>query len=372
MALLLFLMGIWGWSFRGGGRPPIFQYHPNTLHSPLYTLGPTISPDLFDIPPVDSDAIKTVCSNTNWNNSVVFTCVHSFGGVGNVRNSILNCVRYAISAGAGLVLPELQIRDSKEIYMVSDTLAGMDYLFDTEHFIKSLALSCTGLKIYDTLQDAIKSHKGSHGSPSISLLPESLAGWIPSSGMQHPEQWGETFHDWLDDYLWPGTKGLKVIELERSFLNYPVYSDGTQFAHAFGNILKFRADARRLATQVLLNMSTNFPHHTSISDPIVKNAFLGAHLRTEEDAKMAWGPLSDQYTWQYATYDRQVPAYLAQAERENLSLVYVASGDSTEVSKFSADAAERGMKMVTKYDFLNEDEKRELADLVWDQHALVS
>lgn len=68
--------------------------------------------DLFKIPLVNEESIKSVCRTTQWNESLVFTCNESFGGVGNIRNSLLLCVRFAMQAGAALVLPQILIRDT--------------------------------------------------------------------------------------------------------------------------------------------------------------------------------------------------------------------------------------------------------------------
>lgn len=68
--------------------------------------------DLFKIPLLNDHAIKSVCRTTQWNESLVFTCNESFGGIGNIRNSLLLCVRFAMQAGAALVLPQILIRDT--------------------------------------------------------------------------------------------------------------------------------------------------------------------------------------------------------------------------------------------------------------------
>lgn len=77
--------------------------------------------DAFDFPPIESESIKAVCAATKWdakkNVQVVFTCDNSNGDIGDVRNSILNCVRYAMLAGGSLVIPRLFTR------IDSDTMA---------------------------------------------------------------------------------------------------------------------------------------------------------------------------------------------------------------------------------------------------------
>ena len=48
--------------------------------------------------PFDNSALAALCSSKKWMPGLIFKCEAS-GVVGNVRNIILNCVRYAIEAG---------------------------------------------------------------------------------------------------------------------------------------------------------------------------------------------------------------------------------------------------------------------------------
>lgn len=49
--------------------------------------------------PFDNHAIRDLCANKNWTEGLIAVCRAPQGGVGNVRNVFLNCVRYAIEAG---------------------------------------------------------------------------------------------------------------------------------------------------------------------------------------------------------------------------------------------------------------------------------
>lgn len=49
--------------------------------------------------PFDNNAIKSLCASKNWTEGLITTCGTPQGGVSNVRNVFLNCVRYAIEAG---------------------------------------------------------------------------------------------------------------------------------------------------------------------------------------------------------------------------------------------------------------------------------
>lgn len=58
--------------------------------------------------PWDSKPIQKLCARTKWEEGLTFVCEAPQGGVGNVRNVFLNCVRYAIQAGgsSSIVFPK--------------------------------------------------------------------------------------------------------------------------------------------------------------------------------------------------------------------------------------------------------------------------
>lgn len=49
--------------------------------------------------PFDPVPIQEVCANKTWNDNLTIVCGAPQGGIGNVRNVFLTCVRYAIEAG---------------------------------------------------------------------------------------------------------------------------------------------------------------------------------------------------------------------------------------------------------------------------------
>ena len=54
--------------------------------------------------PFDQRPLHGICAGTKWRPGLIFECKPSYGGVGNVRNTILTCVRYAIEAGGWFLL----------------------------------------------------------------------------------------------------------------------------------------------------------------------------------------------------------------------------------------------------------------------------
>ena len=321
--------------------------------------------DVFDFPAVDSEAIKSICGETQWNSSVIFTCDNSVGGIGNIRNSILNCVRYAISAGGSLVVPQIIVRDAADIARIrTGERTSMDYMFDVPHFMQSLHLSCPGLRLYPKTEDIPNRPDAKN---LIALLPESIVDAIPKTGLRNPEQWRGTFYTWLEQFQ--SSDELKIVELGRSYLQYPIHSDGEAFATTFGSILKFRSDVRVLATTTLraLGDKFNLGFKGNLDEPVLKNSYFGAHLRTEKDAKEGW-PGGD---WKYSRYDTQSALYLEQASKSNTSVIYVSSGDLNEIHTFSKDAESIRMPVTSKSDLLSGKDKAELEAMAWDQQGLV-
>ncbi|KAL5346681.1 hypothetical protein ACLOAV_008388 [Pseudogymnoascus australis] len=91
----------------------------------------------------------------------------------------------------------------------------------------------------------------------IRLLPESLEEKVPPTGLSHPEKLRKSFDALLGQHVGPAPEGTMIINLQRSYLTYPIYSDGENFALAFGNLVKFCADTRILATKTLIALPPN-------------------------------------------------------------------------------------------------------------------
>lgn len=49
--------------------------------------------------PFNDKPLRDLCMSKSWQPGLVFKCDDAFGGVGNIRNIILTCIRYAIEAG---------------------------------------------------------------------------------------------------------------------------------------------------------------------------------------------------------------------------------------------------------------------------------
>ncbi|KAL2060238.1 hypothetical protein VTL71DRAFT_9633 [Oculimacula yallundae] len=371
------LVAIWLWLAMGEDR--------RLPKSIAWAIGRPISTpenDVFDHPVLDSWELREVCSSTKWNSSLIFTCDDIRGGVGKVRNSILNCVRFAISAGGGLVLPNIALRDVEVVAAVESQAfpeedriekrhgpgrRGMEYMFDKNHFVDSLMKSCPELVLVRHLDQTSSNRRRS-------LLPESLFTNIPATGLEDPGEWPQRLGMWIDKYMAkePALEPV-IIDLEQSFLHYPIYSDGSSLAHTFGDILKFRPDVRQLATTVLKGIAHSHDpedntetQNFDVSSPIINPSFMGVHLGTEN-------PLAERHEVDvtYSHYQAQAAAYIEQATTSKIPLMYVASGNLPEVHKLVKEAKKWNIEVTHKEDLLHGKQADALAKLRYDQKALI-
>lgn len=99
--------------------------------------------------------LRRACSEVSeWVEGLVWTCDNNWGGIGNVRNFILTCIRYAIEAGVtGLVLPTIGKRSDDDIadYMSGKESQPFSYMFDEDNFRQAMGDNCPQITIYDSL-----------------------------------------------------------------------------------------------------------------------------------------------------------------------------------------------------------------------------
>ena len=331
--------------------------------------------------------LARVCSeNKRWTPGLVFICDNNSGGIGNIRNFILTCLRYAIEAGAtGLALPTIQSRSAAKLadLFVGDQLP-FDYFFDEAHFRRGLAEACPQITVYGAdLADVpgldAEKPQGRRVGP-IQITPNHFGrrgGCDVRDLNRHSARFGERFHA----FLWEqdesqqqqqrlGPTGVSKPRLVRMNWgvqwNWPVLQDGPEFAASFGGLLRFRDDILSLGEKTADAMQK-----LAASPGRDGRGFVGMHLRTESDALGTW-----------PSFENQTAAYLARVAGLDPSpprYAYLATGNATEAAKLAAQAeAQQGLRVVTKHELLrlsNDGEAgellRQLDALSWDQQALV-
>jgi len=240
-------------------------------------------------------------------------------------------------------------------------------MFDQNHFITMLNSACPQIQIIphrDDLADIPSVAK------SAELTPKNLGTEFKVFRvMNFAPKWRGLFEEWLPKFGAP--EGFSVekpllVSIRAPIFEFPTNYDTPEFIATFGRILRFHEDVRRLAAIVLYAMDKKYnlnidPAATGIPAP---EKFYGAHLRTAADATKAG----------FAPYEDQAAAYLSDATKHKLSVIYLASGSVPDIERFTNTAAGDRISVTTKRTLLSSSPEyanalEEMDALSWDQQA---
>ncbi|KAK6530254.1 hypothetical protein TWF694_003617 [Orbilia ellipsospora] len=310
----------------------------------------------------DFKGLGELCKSAKSQHHVYLTCRHNVGGLMNVRNMILNCVRYAIEAGAyGLIFPQLEARDPVEIVLVkTGQYKRMEFLFDEGWFRKVLEENCPQMKLFDHIDDVPRS--GYATMPDVltiqTLMGQPLGGANGNLRNKKPHEFRSRFDAWLKtNKRRPSPSVPTIVRLdERTLFSFAPTLDPPAVMNNFGFLLDFRLDLSGLANIIVDRLRED-----------VKKAggseYLALHLRREADVAV------QKEKW--ATFDELANKSLSVAAADNINLLYVASGDIESVDELKVKAAKSGVRVVDKHDMLSEHEKEFLNTFAFDQQAIV-
>lgn len=323
--------------------------------------------------------LARVCAETSaWTPGLVFVCDNNSGGIGNIRNFILTCLRYAIEAGAtGVTMPTIQTRSQDKLAeLFMGERLPFSYFFDEEHFRRSFGNACPEISIYDApddipgfkRDDEQQEQKGPARQPWDMITPNNFGqrgGCDQRDLNRHAGLFGPRFRDWLGQRqeklgLPPVTaRSPRLIRFNWGVQwTFPVYRDGPEFVATFGALLRFRADILELGMAAAAAME-RLAYGSG-------GSFIGMHLRTENDALSGW-----------PSFEEQSRAYLTRAARLSPipKFAYLATGNTSEAAKLSSLAAAEELTVLTKHELLASPDnialKKRLDGLSWDQQALV-
>lgn len=354
---------------------PFRPSRPNDLIGMTNSLeiAPPSSPALLSIHDYDFNGpyvgwpLERVCNESKPIPGLVYICDNNSGGIGNIRNFILTCIRYGIEAGAtGIILPRIQRRSEADLANIFTTgFQEFDYFFDEEHFRYAMGTYCPQMAIYDEVTEIPNS---AQKKDLTEFYPKELNadtdGCDGRGVNRHLDHYRVRHDHWVNKTAghWPSEEHPVTVRFKwATFFEWPIFRDGPEFAATFGDLLRIRKDVQALAAQVMAEMSRFVgidpdPQQQSFNAP-----FLGAHLRTESDALGFW-----------PNFDEQSDGYIEQAKIRNLKHAYLACGNSTDGHRFAEKAWKQLQVNVTsKLDLLKGDDLRRLTELSWDQQALV-
>ncbi|CAK7225861.1 hypothetical protein SCUCBS95973_006005 [Sporothrix curviconia] len=325
--------------------------------------------------PFISWPLARLCRETRWTPGIVFACNNNSGGIGNIRNFVLTCVRYAIAAGAtGLVLPQIETRSEHDLAHLFGGRKPFAHFFDTAHFRASLQEACPFLRVYDSIE-AIPHLIEPRAEP---LHPKALGlrgGCDERDLNRHTDRFRDEFDAMVTqsaaEFALPAVAELHPRLLQPIWgvqWEWPVAKDGPALTNTFGGLLRFQRDILELGQEMAAAMmrkttaeSESKQERKPKHEPKPK-LFAGVHLRTESDALPFWPP--------FATQTRE---FLRSLTLKKLLAVYLATGNATEASRFRERAEEQGVRVWTKDDLVRDQPvlQQRLRALTWDQQALV-
>lgn len=319
----------------------------------LYRGDPQVLNDDF---PDDLGPLTELCRRTEWVPDRVWQCEHAKGGLSNVYNMVLACIRLAIEAGAtALILPKIWVRSTSEpIVLITGNLsdiADLSYLFDVQHFRFTLGDACPRMKIFASKNDITHMPEDPHAFPLRSTDLGGVIDWRRNLdyalGQLGTEDAGGGHTHKMYDY----------ILLTRTLFKWPIWEDSVAFGNNFKSILHFRQDARGIAAAVLAQMNRTF----SGNDGSFR--YFGVHLRTGADLGPEWDPMGFEVQYTY---------YIQQASAANVSVIYLGSGVPKDTKLFAERAwNEYGIKATTKHKMLSPKDLKILNAMSSDQQACV-
>ncbi|KAH8762613.1 hypothetical protein F5883DRAFT_118585 [Diaporthe sp. PMI_573] len=343
--------------------------------------------------------LARLCAGRDWHpddKALILTCAPIPGGVGEVKNGLLHCIRFAIEIGAQLVLPRITRRSPADISNLHGEQQAkgqpLDYMFSSEHLVTSLHTHCPQMRVHRSLDDLYDKPSLLKPVPvSMGMLTDNMAvlNGTHTSILANPQNLTRRFADLYERELPLERRHYPVrVDLQETIFTWPVHYDGEAFRRDFGRLLRVREDIRLLAASGLWELGRRFgipldPRRGIGHNPAQdKNPrFVGAHLRTEKDVAPPpahgddSGPPPDRPF--FPGYNAQATWFLEHlgASEGPGRVVYLATGlqaEDADVRRFTAKAAELGTTVVTKRDILAPAEVAVLNNrLTWDQRSLV-
>ncbi|KAF7927974.1 hypothetical protein BELL_0715g00020 [Botrytis elliptica] len=296
--------------------------------------------------PFDDSTLVEVCDNTEWREGLIFQCEAPSGGVANIRNILLNCVRYAIEAGAtSIVIPELKLwiphNDSPntpdpelntglQSRKEKDNTAHVpfSYLFDLDFFKESLTGACPRIKFIPHINDlyTAPSTQNPHPLDPGSLSPEKLEEPFESL-LAKPSTWANDFTTWLNEINFEFSEKLPMrVTIKESLLHWPLKYDNPDFVSQFGRLIRPNQEIRTLASTVLYALSQKYNIRFNASEGIQDKMYYGAHLRTGEDAKAA----------NWTSVEKQTQNYLQACKHNKFRVIFLACTSETDIKHFTS------------------------------------
>jgi hypothetical protein len=300
----------------------------------------------------DFPALRETCQHTQWvEGDVYLQCGAMSAGLTTIMSQLRGCLKMALEAGTGVVLPTMPLRDSTDLtkfnFLNKNAYMPYDKWFDAEHLIEQIGRVCPQMKILHLSQ--VES-----SSVSVKNKWDINVGSAPNfrqfesyfwSGRPYRAFFNERYaelqnHDISDSGKDVSQNGITVITTASVFLIFRITDDPTQqdlkVWDDLSHLIRFRDAPREIVNRLL---------------SLITRPFYGVHFRVESDS--IWSSLENQLNVDLDALDRVWAKYGKQGEQR--PLVYLACGDQTQVEKFVSAGKDRGWEVTHKWQILQSD-----------------
>lgn len=295
--------------------------------------------------PYNFPALREQCQRTEWPDQIVYLqCGGMSAGLTTIMSQLKVCLKMAIDAGTGIILPAMPLRDSSNLkefnLMNSDAYLTYDEWFDGEFFKESIERACPQMKILHPS----KLDKSVEVKHRWKLDIEALPGykqfnsyfWIgrPFKAFFDEQYLRMRQANFLDPNRDDIKQGITLISVDSHFLLYKITDDPTggelRLWNDLSHLIRFREAPRKIVNQLLAQLN---------------QPFYGVHFRVESDT--IWSSLDHQLGVDLDALDQAWAKYGKTGAKK--PLVYLACGDQKQVEKFVLAGKARGWEVTHKW-----------------------
>jgi hypothetical protein len=288
-----------------------------------------------------SISLSQLCNSTVWQKNLLLNCTNIEGkvarplGTSNARNMIVTCLRWAIDGGMGFVVPRIGVRN-KENISIFDEWDNMSFLFDESNLRNTLRDHCPQLQVYDT------NYKIDQDNVIMIERPP-------------PPPWSYYTHGEYRNYI---TNLLHTNNIKNTNINPTVVWDTEVL---FGWDFEYDSAPVHYTLMTAVKFSHRLLTIGSVIAELIKDSFIGFHLRCESD-------------WEATDYKSEIQAFHEFRKGYlDITTIYLAVGSEEIRQRFADDMKELNLFVVDKWSLVynRPDLFEEMSSLNFDQLAVI-
>lgn len=333
----------------------------------LGVLRTTAQDDDSTVPP-DLHHLEAVCKSTTWKPGLWLSCQAECGpnstsfcmGLNNARSRIQTCLRMAIDAGAGAIIPHIAARDPNHLENVHTQVEYCPSIWwDTERLQDIMGKHCPQLELRFCPDDYAALSGGAINTVVVSAPhrppitePWFVTGTVREMARKALSDHAQTTLDEVDQ------AHPAVVEFSDPFIawNYRSSNELLTARRDLFRALDFNKTLLHLSDAILDSYQLNSGH------------FIGVHLRGEADWPANMGTVEDQMR----LYAEAMEGIRAEDFGRPIKTVFVSSGSREAIQRFKNILEPMDYTVHDKWSLLAErpDEAAQVARLRFDQMAV--